>query len=144
MPNRTISDVLNGRAFPTLPEDHTIQEAALMMREWKHSAILILKDQRITGILTERDIVFKVIAARLDPAATAVSDVMTRHITTITPDKPFGHAMHLMYEGGFRHLPVVNDRGNPLGIISSQDALDVETFNMVHELERREEIAVIL
>ena len=144
MPNRTISQVLNGRAFPALPEDHNVQEAAVMMREWKQSAILILKDQRITGILTERDIVFKVIATQQDPATTKIADVMTRQVTTISPDKPFGHAMHLMYEGGFRHVPVVNDNGTPVGIITSQDALDIETYNMVHELSRREEIAVIL
>lgn len=144
MPHRKISEILNGRSFPALTSDWSIREASILMREWKSSAVLILKEGFIEGILTERDIVFKAIALNLDPASTPVSVVMTRNVISIRDEKPLGHAMHLMYEGGFRHVAVVNHFGAPVGIVSAQDALDIEAVSLLEELVRREEIAVVL
>jgi CBS domain-containing protein len=62
----------------------------------------------------------------------------------IGPDKPFGHALHLMFEGGFRHMPVVDPIGRPIGLISSRDALGLEVSNFGKELEHREELAEVL
>ena len=69
---------------------------------------------------------------------------MTRDVRTIHRDKPFGHALHLMYEGGFRHIPVVDDTGHPVGLLAAHDALDLDGLQMEQELVRREEITVIL
>ncbi|AKU11187.1 putative inosine-5-monophosphate dehydrogenase related protein [Azoarcus sp. CIB] len=96
------------------------------------------------GILTERDIVFRVVAQGLDPAATSVESIMTTQVQTIHKNKPFGHALHLMYEGGFRHMPVVDDGGTPVGLLAAHDALDIDGLQLEHDLVRREEISVIL
>jgi CBS domain-containing protein len=96
------------------------------------------------GIFTERDIVYRVVADSLSATETRLESVMTRNIQTITAGKPFGHALHLMYEGGFRHIPVVDHAGHPIGLLSARDALDVDGLRLEQELERREEIAVIL
>ena len=68
---------------------------------------------------------------------------MTPHPQTIAPDQPFGHALHMMYEGGFRHVPVV-ENGTPVGIVSSRDALGPELGEFVAELGDRERIGEIL
>jgi CBS domain-containing protein len=144
MPYRTVAEVLNARSFPTLNVDMNIKDASVIMKEWRNSAVLVIANGVISGILTERDVVFRVIASGLDPATTRVSDVMTRHVTCIQEDKPFGHALHMMYEGGFRHVPVINAQGKPVGIVTAQDALGLDSIQMMHELVQREEIAVIL
>ena len=83
------------------------------------------------------------IAEGRDPAATRIAEVMTANPRTITPDRPFGHALHLMYEGGFRHVPVVAD-GRPLGVVSARDALGPDIQQFVAELDKRNHIGEIL
>lgn len=144
MPNRKVSEVVGQRAFPSVPGTLTVREAAVVMKEWRSSAILVVESGLLLGILTERDVVFRVVAQGLDPAQVAVGMVMTRDVQTIPPDKPFGHALHLMYEGGFRHLPVVDQAGHPVGLLAAHDALDLDGLCMEQELVRREEITVIL
>lgn len=144
MPNRLVSEVIGRRAFPTASMSTTVREAAIIMKEWHSSAILVVRNGLLEGICTERDIVFRVVAGSCDPAQTTVGEVMTRDVQTIGPEKPFGHALHMMYEGGFRHLPVVDRAGRPLGLLAAHDALDIDGLQMEQDLVRREEITVIL
>lgn len=144
MPNRLVSEVIQGRPFPTTGSGTTVREAAIIMKEWHSSAILIIDKGVLTGICTERDIVFRAVANGCDPANTAITTIMTRNIQTVSPDKPFGHALHLMYEGGFRHIPVIDDTGQPVGLLAAHDALDIDGLQMAQDLVRREEITVIL
>lgn len=144
MPNRPVSEVLGQRSVPTAGVATTVREAAKIMKECKSSAILIVNRGVLAGICTERDIVFGVVAADRDPAQTRVDAVMTRKVQTIGPEKPFGHALHLMYEGGFRHVPVVDAAGHPLGLLAAHDALDGDGLQLEQDLVRREEITVIL
>ncbi len=144
MPNRRISEVIGQRPFPRIKGNTSIRHAALIMKEWHSSAILIVEHGILEGICTERDIVFRVVATGCDPAHTKVESVMTRNIMTISPDKPFGHALHMMYEGGFRHLPVIDDSGQPIGLLAAHDALDMDGLQLEQDLLRREEISVIL
>jgi CBS domain-containing protein len=88
------------------------------------------------GIFTERDAVFRVIAKGLDPTTTRLADVMTVEPITLSPEKSYGHALLLMQENGFRHVPVVQN-GVPIGIISSRNAMDPEMEQFVWEERRR-------
>ena len=144
MPNRRVSEVIGQRTFPIAAPDTTVREAAIIMKEWDSSAVLVMEDGALVGICTERDIVFRAIAAGCIPATTCVTTIMTRDVQTIHRDKPFGHALHLMYEGGFRHIPVVDDTGHPVGLLAAHDALDLDGLQMEQELVRREEITIIL
>lgn len=144
MPSRPVSEIIGNRPIPVASMRTTVRDAANMMKSQRLSAVLIVDEGILVGILTERDVVYRVIADGLSPADTRLDSVMTRNIRTITPEKPFGHALHLMYEGGFRHIPVVDRAGHPLGLLSARDALDVDGLRLEEELERREEIAVIL
>ena len=99
--------------------------------------------RRISGIRndgdpTERDALFRVLAAERDPSATRMSEVMTPQPQTLTADEPFLRALRVMHEGRFRHLPVV-EQGRPIGIVSVRDALDEDLAELRFDLEQREE-----
>lgn len=144
MPYRTIHEVLGDRPFPTVAPTNSIRECAFIMKEWKSSAVLVVDRNRLLGIFTERDIVFRCVALSCPLDTLHVARVMTTDPQTIHIDKPFGHALHLMYEGGFRHLPVVDDTGAAVGLLSAQDALAMDGALLERELVRREEITVVL
>jgi CBS domain-containing protein len=106
------------------------------MKSQGKGALLVLEEGHLVGIVTERDIVFRVVAAGRDPKDTRLGAVMTPQPQTIHPDKPFVHALRMMHEGGFRHLPVV-ENGRPLGIVSARDALDDDFYELRAELAQR-------
>jgi signal-transduction protein with cAMP-binding, CBS, and nucleotidyltransferase domain len=107
------------------------------------AVIVVRHDGHLAGIFTERDVVFRVIAEGRDPRTTHLSDVMTHDPRTIAPDKPFEHALLMMYDGGFRHVPVV-ENGRPIGMVSARDALGPELQDFDTEIERRQRIQEIL
>lgn len=144
MPSRPIHQVIAHQKFVSVPIDMSVRAVTQLMQDGRHSAALVTEHGVLTGIFTERDATFRVLAAGLDPERTPVGDVLTHKPQTITDDKPFGHALHLMYEGGFRHVPVVDLTGRPLGVISARDALELDALDFGAELLRREEITVIL
>ena len=140
---RAIRSIIEGQKPVTANAEITVTAAARLMKERHVGAILVLEKGKLAGIFTERDAVFRVVAEGRDPAGTRIAEVMTANPRTITPDRPFGHALHLMYEGGFRHVPVV-DNGRPLGVVSSRDALGPELKQFVADLDTRTHIAEIL
>jgi signal-transduction protein with cAMP-binding, CBS, and nucleotidyltransferase domain len=114
------------------------------MKKKSVGAVMVVKDNGcLTGVFTERDAVFRVLAEGRDPKTTRLSDVMTPEPQTIAPEKPFGHALLMMYESGFRHVPVVED-GKPVGMVSARDALGPELQAFESELQRRTRIGEIL
>lgn len=114
-----------------------VSEAARLMRERNAGAVMVVEGGRLAGVFTERDALFRVLAAGRDPAATRVADVMTRSPQAIHPDKPFVDALRMMLEGGFRNVPVV-ENGRVLGMVSVRDALDPEVYEAKKELQQRE------
>src|ERR671910_1848794 len=137
--DRPIRLIIEDQKPVTAAADITVAAAARLMKEHRIGAILITQEGRLAGIFTERDALFRVIAEDRDPAATRVAEVMTANPRTIAPDRPFGHALHLMHEGGFRHVPVV-DNGRPLGVVSARDALGPDLQQFVAELDKRTHI----
>jgi CBS domain-containing protein len=142
MPQRSIRTIIENRKTLTLGAKTTVSEAARLMKKNKVSVVLV-EDGRFVGIFTERDALFRVLAEGRDAQTTRIADVMTPDPLTIHPDKPFGHALHIMYENGFRHVPVVKE-GKPLGIVSARDALSLELDEFESQLRSREHIAEIL
>jgi CBS domain-containing protein len=146
VPNEEISvftqpvrNIMEQRKLLTAPPQTTVLQAAVLMANKHVGAVLVVEEERLVGIFTERDAVFRVIARKLDPATTQLADVMTRDPRTISPDKSFGHAMLLMHEQHFRHLPVV-ENGKPVGIVSARNALDPDLEEFVAEERRRKHI----
>lgn len=143
MPDRRIRNIIRGRAPVTVSPKTTVVEAARLMKRKKVSALLVVDGTHLLGIFTERDALFRVIAEERAPHQTPVANVMTPDPQTVDPDKPFGHALHLMYEGGFRHVPVV-ENGWPLGVVSARDVLGSELREFASQLQTRERIEEIL
>jgi CBS domain-containing protein len=113
-----------------------VGKVAKLMEGKNVGAVMVIAEDQLVGICTERDIVFRVVAKGLDPDATCLGDVMTASPQTVAPDKPFGTALLLMHERGFRHLPVVQN-GKVVGMVSSRSALDPSLEEFVSEEQRR-------
>jgi len=131
-----ISEVMDRKRRIVAARDTSVSRAAKLMAKKNVGAIMVVDDKRLVGIFTERDAVFRVIAEGRDPRATRLDEVMTPQPATVTPDETFGKALLLMYEGGFRHVPVVKN-GEPVGIVSSRSALDPDMEEFVSETQRR-------
>jgi CBS domain-containing protein len=144
MPNRLVSELIENQRVLTATSTITVADAAVKMRDAKVGAILVVGGGRLVGIFTERDALYRVLAAGKNPATTTLSEVMTTDPTALTPDRLFGHALHLMHERGFRHVPVVDSKGFPIGVVSSRDALGQELEQFNTELDEREHITEIL
>jgi CBS domain-containing protein len=140
MPHRLIETLIQNQRIVTIQMTSTVAETARLMQQYKIGAVMVVAQGRLSGIFTERDALFRVLAQGRDPQTTVLGDVMTRDPQTIARDKPFGHALHMMYEGGFRHVPVVED-GVPIGIVSAREVLGPELEEFACELRRREQIA---
>ena len=140
MPRRLIRDVIAGRPLLAAGKNDTVREACRLMAQKKIGALLIVEAGRIAGIFTERDALNKVLAAGLDPDKTRVSEVMVADLQTIRSGKPLAYALHMMAEGGFRHVPVVDDDGAPVGMVSARDALGADLIDLEREIKRQEEL----
>jgi CBS domain-containing protein len=131
-----VRSVMQRREVLKAAPETLVSKAAKLMAAKNVGAIMVIEDDRLVGIFTERDVVFRVVAPGLDAKATRLADVMTRAPHTVDPDKPFGYALLVMQEKGFRHLPVIED-GKPIGIVSSRSAMDPELEDFVSEADRR-------
>jgi CBS domain-containing protein len=131
-----IRSVMKREKMLTASPQTTVGQAARLMARSSVSAVVVVEDDALVGIFTERDAVFRVIAKRLDPETTCLSEVMTANPLTVESDRSFGHALRLMHENGFRHVPVV-ENGKPVGIVTSRHALDPEMEDFVCEAQRR-------
>jgi CBS domain-containing protein len=141
--DRPIRRIIEDQQPVTATADMTVAAASRLMKQKCVGAILVVDDGRLAGIFTERDALFRVIADGRVPELTTLAEVMTVNPRTIAPDRPFGHALHLMYEGEFRHVPVVED-GRPLGMVSSRDALGPDLQQFISDLDQRSHIGEIL
>ena len=141
---RTLSQVVAGQTVISASAETTVRTAAITMAQKNIGAVVIVDSfGKLIGLFTERDVLNRVVARGLDPDTTPLSLVMTEKLQTCTPDKPLGHALHMMFEGGFRHVPVVDD-GKPIGMVSARNALGPEIVAFEAELKERDHIAEIL
>ena len=143
MTQRTIRTIIDQQELVTAAASMTVSKAARLMQERRVGAIMVVEGEQLVGMFTERDALFRVVAKERDGQTTPLAEVMTRNPRTIHPDKPFAHALEMMHEGGFRHVPVV-ENGRPVGIVSVRDALGPELEAFVYELLRQEQVGQIL
>ena len=135
-----VRDVLAAKTgdVATIDRDATVLEAARRMRERHIGALVVLAEGRIVGIFTERDMLYRIVAAERDPAATLVCDVMTDRVAFCAADTPLEACRTAMSRNRIRHLPVVED-GGLRGMILSGDILareledQQETIRWMHE-----------
>ena len=91
------------------------------MREHRIGCVLVVQDERLVGIITERDLLLKLDGTNLDRP---IGDLMTPDPEVLTPDAPIVYALNKMSVGGFRHVPLVDELQRPVGIVSVKDIID--------------------
>lgn len=116
-----LRDLVSGTAFICGP-DTTLREAAIAMEERDHGSLAVVDGLDLIGLITERDL-RRAIAAGSDVSATVVRDVMSRDPDTFDPDLDVWDAAAWIAESGYRHLPVMDEAGELLGVVSIRDLL---------------------
>jgi len=109
-----------------------VSAAAKEMSDRRVGSVLVIEQGRLAGIFTERDLLWRVVAAGLDPTVTRLAEVMTREVVTVGPATPIQEVMDIFTARRFRHVPVV-DGGHLRGLISIGDVL--RWAAEVHRLE---------
>ena len=141
MTERTVFQSTPRRNLISLGPSATIHEAACVMTRANCGSVLIIDTGGpLLGILTERDLMTRVLAKALDPATTLVSKVMTPNPQCVPPELKVADAVLIMIERGFRHLPIVSESGQILGVFSVRDALPRELNTAVSLAEFRDQV----
>jgi CBS domain-containing protein len=134
MTYRQISEMVQDKNPVTLPGTATVQAACTRMRDRRVGAVLVTdKRHRLVGIFTGRDAVTRMLAEGRDPARTQLLDVMTARPSTLPASMTSVDALRLMQDGGFRHVPVVEDDGHIVSVISRGDFCGAEQARLDEE-----------
>ncbi len=127
------------RPLTTVSPGDTVQRAVELMRDQGVGAVMVIERNKLTGIFTERDCIHKVVAAGIDPKSILVQDVMTRGVRFMSPEMEVSQGLALMTERFFRHLPVLDEQQNILGIVSIGDLVKAKISDqnfIIDQMER--------
>lgn len=118
--SQSIRDVMTSRPC-TLRSSASVMEAAALMRDHDIGDVVVLENERLFGILTDRDIVVRVLAEGADASQMKVGEICSRNLTTIDPASGVGDAVRIMRDKAIRRLPVVEENGEVVGVVSIGD-----------------------
>jgi len=124
---------------PSVKPEITVAKAVGVMARQRVGAVAVVENGALRGIFTERDLMLRVVNEARDPASTLVRDVMTAEVMTVTDEATAEDASGLMLEGHLRHLPVVDEQGEVLGLLSMRQLLEERLHDLsreVHSLEQ--------
>jgi len=119
----TVRDILarKGSHVQSIGPDASVLDAALLMNDHKIGSLVVSDGGRLVGIITERDLLVRIVASRRDPAATLVRDVMTSELRCGRIDTSLDEARGVMMKRRIRHLPIVDEDDHLLGLVSIGD-----------------------
>lgn len=127
MTERTVFQSMAQRHVVSVVPTATVYAAACVMTRANCGSVLVIDTANtLLGIVTERDLMTRLLAKSLDPATTTVADIMTRNPHCVVPETKVADAVLLMIERGFRHLPIVTEANKILGVFSVRDAMPRE------------------
>jgi CBS domain-containing protein len=132
----TAYDMLAKKGFSVhfVPPHMSVLDAVERMNQLRLGAVVVMDEGRVLGMFTERDVLRRVVGERRDPSATPVEQVMTREVVFCGPDADADQISRIMKERRVRHLPVRDDGGDLLGLISIGDV------NAIHASARDAQI----
>jgi CBS domain-containing protein len=130
-------DLLKIASVPaaTVSLESSVHDAVRLMNDRRVGAVAVATDDTLAGIFTERDLMIRVVLAGKDPKSTTISDVMTAECISAKKDMSMGEALQIMTEKHFRHLPVVDDDNQVLGLLSIRNLLHQRVDNLSEELD---------
>lgn len=115
-----VSDVMTTRPRAVTP-DTPVSQVAELMKEEDVGSIPVIQDDRLVGMVTDRDIVVRAVAEGKDPRGMPVAEVSSRELVTVDPDQDLSDALQLMAQHQVRRLPVVDEDNHLLGVVSQAD-----------------------
>ena len=107
----------------TISGETSIADCLQVMQQKKIGCLLVVENSQLIGIFTERDIIRRIVGRGLAHEDIKVKDYMTPEPDTLTPDAPLAFALNYMVLGGYRHVPLLNENGTPLGCLSIKDVV---------------------
>ena len=127
----TVRDILavKGSHVLSIGPEATVLDAAVLMNEHKVGSLVVMSGGQLVGIISERDVLTRVVVPRLDPGQAVVRDVMTVEVVCCQPHTQLEEARGVLKNRRIRHLPVVDDAGELLGLISIGDLNAHETHD---------------
>ncbi|MEM5772041.1 MAG: CBS domain-containing protein [Candidatus Aenigmatarchaeota archaeon] len=120
-----VADIMNKRPKFVTPNT-TVQEAAKIMSEFRIGSVIVIDNGKVVGILTERDILTKLVSKGERPETTLVKDIMTKKVHFINQKASLEDAANMMVKYEIKKLPVIDDNENLVGIITASDIIAFE------------------
>ena len=144
MAERTVFQSISRKHVTSVGPQASVRDAACVMTRANCGSVLVMEPpDTLVGILTERDLMTRVLARGLDPDRTTAGEVMTPNPICVPPETRVSDAVVLMLERGFRHLPLVSG-AKILGVFSVRDALPREIGTALSQAEFNEQVNDVL
>jgi CBS domain-containing protein len=132
---RTLGELVRNQEMRYVNKRQTVLEAVNYMSEHKIGAVPVLEGDRMVGIFSERDLMVRCVASRLDIEKTKIEDVMTKRVIIMEPGDSYEECLRIMKQEGIRHVPVC-DRDKLIGVVSMRDIMQAD----VEEKEQKIDI----
>ncbi len=141
MAERMVFQPISQKRVVSLGPHSSVREAAGVMTKANCGSVLVMEPpDALLGIVTERDLMTRVLAKGLDPEKTQLRDIMTPNPLCVPPETLISDAVVIMLERGFRHLPIIGPGSKILGVFSVRDALPREIGNAMSQTEFNEQV----
>lgn len=131
---KAIAEIIDGKCLVRATSSENVREVARRMTERNVGAVAVLEGDNLVGMFTERDLMTRAVAKDLDLDTTGIGMVMTRELTTASPQESVAECLQKMHKLNCRHLPVV-DQGTLVGMISLRDLLQVDNQEVHHKAQ---------
>ena len=137
----TVNDVMTERVITT-DVDESVKNAARAMAKFGISSLLVFSEEGLKGILTERDIITRIVCAGLDPSVVPVCDVMSEPVIVVGPDTPLEDAVELMLVNQIKKLPILEQKGKTYNVKGILSLIDVARLHpdLVHAMQEMVEV----
>jgi len=126
------------RSVLTVPRTATVKEAVELMASARVGSVVVVDDTRVVGIFSERDVMLRVVLEGRDPKRTAVEEVMTGHVHSVSMRTTGDEALRIMIQEHIRHLPVVDEQGRPQAVVSMRSLLEEKVKELYQQLDSLE------
>jgi CBS domain-containing protein len=136
MIRKIVPDVIKDQVLQKVTPRDGVRATAKLMRDKKIAAVLVMESDRLVGIVTERDMTARVIAAGVNPDTATIADIMTKNPDTLAPTDTASDAIRMMISRNYRHLPVV-DGTQVVGMVSVRDLYAVYNTELEQDLKDR-------